>query len=210
MGKDSLLPHPITMEVLPLILEGRTVRLEPLRYAHACGFAEHADASLFKWFAGLYPEGATEDACEEYIRKRLALPGVRSFAVVLLETDRAVGHTSYMDIRPDHRSLEIGSTWYGRNHHGTCVNPECKLLMLRHAFEDLGCVRVQLKTDERNLQSQRAIEKLGAVREGVLRKHTVLPDDFVRNTVMYSITDDEWPAIKSALEQRIRQTISAP
>lgn len=94
----------------------------------------------------------------------------------------------------------------GRSFQGTSVNPECKYLMLRHAFEDWGAMRVQLKTDRRNLQSQRAIEKLGAVREGVLRKHMLLPDGYERDTVMYSIIDDEWPAIRDRLIERLGYT----
>ena len=108
-----------------------------------------------------------------------------------------------MDIRPEHRSLEIGSTWIGRAYHGTKINPECKLLLLQHAFENLGCLRVQLKTDERNLQSRAAIEKLGAKFEGTLRKHMVLHDGFVRNSAMYSITDEEWPAVKERCIKRL-------
>ncbi len=108
-----------------------------------------------------------------------------------------------MDVRPAHRGLEIGYTWIARAYQGTRVNPECKYLLLRHAFEKLGAIRVQLKTDGRNLQSQHAIEKLGAVKEGVLRKHLILPDGYVRDTVMYSITDSEWPHVKSRLEARL-------
>jgi RimJ/RimL family protein N-acetyltransferase len=108
-----------------------------------------------------------------------------------------------MDIRPKHMGLEIGTTWIGRAHQGTKVNPESKLLLLAHAFERLGCERVQLKTDGRNLQSQHAIEKLGAVKEGVLRKHMIMPDGFVRDTVMYSIVAAEWPDVKRGLEARL-------
>ena len=111
--------------------------------------------------------------------------------------------TTYLDIRAPHDGLEIGWTWYAEEHRGTRVNPECKLLMLTHAFEMLKCVRVQLKCDERNMQSQRAIEKLGAKREGVLRRHGILPDGFVRNTVMYSIIDSEWPTVRSGLKARL-------
>jgi len=108
-----------------------------------------------------------------------------------------------MDIRPEHHGLEIGATWIGKAYQGTSVNPENKYMLLRQAFERLGAIRVQLKTDGRNLQSQAAIAKLGAKHEGVLRKHVLLPDGYERDTVMYSITDDEWPAVKAALEERL-------
>ena len=103
--------------------------------------------------------------------------------------------TCYLDIRAKERGLEIGFTWLAKALQGTQVNPECKYLLLRHAFEEQHALRVQLKTDGRNKQSQRAIEKLGAVREGVLRKHMIMPDGYVRDTVMYSITERQnWPA----------------
>jgi RimJ/RimL family protein N-acetyltransferase len=108
-----------------------------------------------------------------------------------------------MDIQNANRGVEIGTTWIGRAYHGTRVNPEAKYLLLRHAFEEQGAIRVQLKTDSRNQQSQRAIEKLGAVKEGVLRNHMIMPDGYFRHTVMYSITDAEWPAAKARLEARL-------
>jgi ribosomal-protein-alanine N-acetyltransferase len=108
-----------------------------------------------------------------------------------------------LDIRPEHRGLEIGFTWIGKPYHGTQVNPECKYLLLRHAFDDQQAIRVQLKTDLRNLQSQRAIEKLGAVREGVLRKQMIRPDGYLRDTVMYSVTAEEWPGVRARLEERL-------
>jgi RimJ/RimL family protein N-acetyltransferase len=136
----------------------------------------------------------------------LDAPDTCAFAVSFRNTGRYIGVTTYLDIRPAHRGLEIGSTWIGRSYHGTDVNPEMKYLLLRHAFETLGAMRVQLKTDERNVQSQRAIAKLGAMREGVLRKHYVMPDGFVRNSVMFSVTDEEWPRVRSGLEERLGRT----
>jgi RimJ/RimL family protein N-acetyltransferase len=111
--------------------------------------------------------------------------------------------TGYLEIRPAHRGLEIGRTWIGRAFQGTRVNPESKLLLLRHAFEDLGAARVQLKTDVRNLQSQRAIEKLGAVKEGVLRRYQMRSNGFIRDTMVFSIIAEEWPAVKAGLERRL-------
>jgi RimJ/RimL family protein N-acetyltransferase len=137
------------------------------------------------------------------MRKTLAMEGRLPFAIVLRETGQPVGSTSYFDIRPAHRGLEIGYTWYAQAYQGTHINPENKYLLLRHAFETLGAVRVQLKTDKRNLRSQHAIAKLGAKLEGTLRKHTILENGYIRDTVMFSITDDEWPEVKAGLEARL-------
>jgi RimJ/RimL family protein N-acetyltransferase len=123
------------------------------------------------------------------------------FAIVLRASGRAVGSTRYIDIRRAHRGLEIGWTWIGREWQRTAVNSECKRLLLEHAFEVLGALRVQLKTDARNTRSQRAIERLGAKREGVLRAHMVLADGFVRDSVMYSVIAAEWPSVKQGLER---------
>ena len=119
-------------------------------------------------------------------------------------TDGSVlGMSCYLDIRSDHRALEIGMTWYIEAVRGTRVNPECKLLLLGHAFEDLGAVRVTLKTDLRNEHSQAAIAKLGAVKEGVLRKHGIQPNGYVRDTVFYSVLDEEWPKVREGLLARL-------
>jgi RimJ/RimL family protein N-acetyltransferase len=119
---------------------------------------------------------------------------------MLRDGNLVVGSTRYLDIRAKHRGLEIGGTWYDVAYQRTGVNTECKFLLLRHAFEVLQCARVQLKTDLRNERSQRAIERIGAMREGVLRNHVIMPDGYLRSTVMYSITHEEWPEVKSRLE----------
>lgn len=189
------------MKVEPVTLEGRFVRLEPLAPAHARDLAEAASEDLFTYH--FPPAELTAAGFADQIEELRARPAFLPFASVLRETGRAVGITCYLDVRPEHRGLEIGFTWVGRPWQGTQVNPESKLLLLRHAFETLGCVRVQLKTDLRNLQSQAAIARLGAVREGVLRKQMILPDGHQRDTVMFSITDDEWPAVRAGLEERL-------
>src|SRR5262249_28365642 len=122
--------------------------------------------------------------------------GYCPFAIVARETGRAIGMTCYLDIRPQHRGLEIGLTWLAKAYQRSLVNPECKYMLFRHAFEEQQALRVQLKTDLRNVQSQRAIEKLGAVREGVLRTHMIRPDGYVRDTVMYSVIAEEWPQVR--------------
>lgn len=115
-------------------------------------------------------------------------------------TNQVVGSTRFLDISSQHRQLEIGSTWLTPSVWRTRMNTECKYLLLKHCFEVLETIRVQIKTDRRNVQSQRAIERLGAVKEGVLRRHRILPDGYVRDTVYYSVIDEEWPAVKARLE----------
>ncbi len=122
------------------------------------------------------------------------------FVIVDRETDQIVGSTRLVDISLRHRQAEIGWTWHSPTVWRTGINTECKYLLLRHTFEVLGLIRVCLKTDARNLRSQQAIERLGAVKEGILRSHRVLPDGFVRDSVYYSILADEWPAVKTRLE----------
>jgi ribosomal-protein-alanine N-acetyltransferase len=193
------------MDVRPIVLEGDVVRLEPLEARHAASLARYAEPSLFQYFMTQRPREQSEAALLEFIQYSNNLPNMIVFATILRSTGEAVGMTSYLDIRPEHRALEIGFTWVAREHQGTKVNPECKLLLMRHAFETLGCVRVQLKTDLRNVQSQGAIEKLGAVREGVLRKHAIMRDGYIRDSVFYSVTDDEWPAVKAGLLARLQR-----
>jgi RimJ/RimL family protein N-acetyltransferase len=131
------------------------------------------------------------------------MPVTVAFAIVLLETGKAIGSSSFFDIRPSDKGLEIGHTWIKKEHRGTRVNPETKLLMFGHAFEELGAIRVQQKTDLRNVQSQRAMLKMGAVQEGVLRHNMVMPDGYVRDSVYFSVLREEWPAVKSGLLARV-------
>lgn len=184
------------------VLQGRTLRLEPLHVNHAAGLARVATPDEFK-YASIGPAEMTPQAFAMYIQRRLHYSDWRTFTMVLQDTDQPVGLSAYLDIRLAHRGLEVGGTWIAKPYQGTHVNPEAKYLMLRHAFETLGLLRVQLKCDARNEQSQRALAKLGATREGVLRKHVVLPDGYVRDSVMFSITNDEWPRVKQQLEARL-------
>lgn len=191
----------VTMNIQPITLEGRAARLEPLATQHAESLAEVATPDIFTYT--FPPRELSVAGFAEGIQFLRSLPGFCPFAIVARERGRAIGMTSYLDTRPQDRAVEIGFTWIAKPYQGTTVNPECKYLLLRHAFDEQGYVRVQLKTDLRNVHSQRAIEKLGAVREGVLRKHMVMPDGFVRDTVMYSIVADEWPAVRQRLETRL-------
>ena len=192
------------LKIEPVTLEGRFVRLVPTTLEHAAALAEAADADTFRYFITGGPASIDEAGIREYIATKLANKTVQAFSVFSKELGRFVGMTSFMDIRPEHRGLEIGMTWYAPEARGTKVNPECKLLLLVHAFEVLGCVRVQIKTDGRNKHSQAAIAKLGATYEGTLRKHMIFPSGFVRDTVMYSILPEEWPSVKAGLEARLR------
>jgi len=189
------------MDIKPITLEGRAARLEPLAMEHAEALAEAATPDLFVYH--FPPPSFTPDGFRALIHFLSTLPGCRPFAIVSREAGQAIGVTSYLDIRPRDRGVEIGFTWIAKPFQKTAINPECKYLLFRHAFDDQQAIRVQLKTDLRNLQSQRAIEKLGAVREGVLRKHMVRPDGYLRDSVMYSVTMDEWPTARERLETRL-------
>ncbi len=190
------------MDVQPVVLEGRSVRVEPLALAHSDGLWRVAEPAIFAVTPGPMGDWNREN-WDVYMRKTLAMDGRLPFAIVLKESGQPVGTTSYFDIRPAHRGLEIGYTWLAQAYQGTHINPENKYLLLRHAFETLGAIRVQLKTDKRNLRSQHAIAKLGAKLEGTLRKHSILETGYIRDTVMFSITDDEWPEVKAGLEARL-------
>jgi RimJ/RimL family protein N-acetyltransferase len=188
-----------------VVLEGRFVRLEPVRPKHARELAKHAAMDIFRYHLGLRPREQSTSAMKEYIAQHRRLPNRVTFAIIPRETLKPVGTTSYMDIQSEHGAIEIGTTWIGLEWQGTTINPECKLLLLEHAFERLGAERVQLKTDARNLQSQRAIEKLGATKEGILRRNLRMPDGFLRDTVMYSILPSEWPRVKASLLRRLEK-----
>jgi RimJ/RimL family protein N-acetyltransferase len=131
-----------------------------------------------------------------------------AWATVLQEGGRVIGATRYGDIEPGHGRVEIGWTWLAHSQQGTAANTEAKYLQLRHAFDDLGATRVAFKTDARNERAQRALERIGAVREGVLRSHTRLSDGYLRDTVYYSIIAPEWPAAKVALETRLEERLA--
>jgi RimJ/RimL family protein N-acetyltransferase len=192
------------MDLAPLTLRGRHVVLEPLDERHASGiFEAMRDEEVCRYLA--WPPPAALDETRAFIRdaRELTARGqCVAFAQVWSATGAAIGSTRYLDIRPRDRHVEIGSTFLGRAYWRTPANTEAKYLLLRHAFESLGCVRVTLKTDGRNTRSQAAIERLGAVREGVLRKHMNVRG-YQRDTVYFSILETEWPAVKARLEARL-------
>lgn len=184
------------------VLEGRFVRLEPLQEHHrelVRPAAQHPE--IFE-----ITTSALRALFDPYIDnalRRTASGQELAFVVLHKAHGRPVGMTRYLNIEEAHKRLEIGSTWYEPSVWAGVVNPECKLLLLQHAFEGLKFNRVEFKTDLRNARSQAAIRKLGAKQEGVLRKHMVVADGYVRDSVLFSIVSDEWPAARAGLEQRL-------
>jgi RimJ/RimL family protein N-acetyltransferase len=192
--------------VTPVTLTGSHVRLEPLNEKHIPGLAETGAGQDF-WHFMLYGEINTETDMQNWVLDILGRASKGTdlpFAVIDLASGRVAGATRYLNIVPKDRGLEIGGTWYGAEFQRTAVNTECKYLLMKHAFETLGAIRVQLKTDLRNERSQKAIERIGAKREGILRNHMILPDGYVRHSVFYSILDSEWPGVKRNLEEMLR------
>ena len=195
------------MEVKPVVLTGKHVRLEPMTEEHAAALAEIGMGQPF-WDFMLYGNINTVEDMRNWVRdilSRAAKGTDLPFVVVQLASGRVAGATRYLNIMPKDRGLEIGGTWYGPEFQRTVVNTECKYLLLCHAFETLGCIRVQLKTDLRNERSQKAIERIGAVKEGVLRNHMILPDGRIRHSVFYSILDTEWSEVKKRLEEMLER-----
>jgi len=184
----------------PVVLEGRLVRLEPLTLDHAGPLAEAgSDPAIFRWFAGQPgPPGGfrawVEQALDEQERG-VSLP----FATIGATSGRVVGSTRFLNIVPAHLRVEIGSTWLAPEAQRTGINREAKFLMLRHAFETWHVRRVEFKTHARNVQSRAALARLGAVEEGTLRKHVVMDDGSPRDSVYFSVVDDEWPRVKASL-----------
>jgi len=192
--------------VLPLTLEGSAVRLEPIRREHAKLFWDVAKDNLediFRWIP--YPMKSPEDF------QRLIDKGFTEqqrgesvvFATVERKSGRAIGSTRFMNIDRANRRVEIGSTWIAPAWQRTAVNTEAKYLMLRHAFEEWGCFRVELKTDALNEKSRNAILRIGAKEEGTLRRHVLTWTGRVRDSVYFSILDSEWPDVKGRLEARM-------
>ena len=197
----------MTNWVEPVTLVGKHVRLEPMTEEHIPALAEIGAGQSF-WDFMLYGNINTVDDMRNWVLDILARAAGGTdlpFVAVHLESGRVAGATRYLNIVPHDRGLEIGGTWYGPEFQRTVVNTECKYLLLRHAFETLGCIRVQLKTDLRNERSQKAIERIGAVKEGVLRNHMILPDGRYLHSVFYSILDTEWPEVKKRLEEMIER-----
>jgi len=188
----------------PVTLEGRHVRLEPLSPTHVDALAEvGVDPELWRW---TLTEIASRADAERYVETALAEQRAGTalpFAIVQLTAQRAVGCTRYHNIDRVNRRLEIGWTWVARAWQRTPVNTEAKYLLLTHAFETLGCVRVEFKTDALNAPSRRALARIGAREEGTLRRHQLTRSGRWRDSVYFSILDEEWPDVKRRLEEKL-------
>jgi RimJ/RimL family protein N-acetyltransferase len=187
-----------------ITLSGRLVRLEPIGARHRDDLLAAAaqDPETTFRYMGSGGLGGGESAWDAYLADALR-PEFITWATVDAATGRAVGSSRFGDIAPEHGRVEIGWTWIAPSHQRTPTNTEAKLLQLAYAFDELGATRVSLKTDLRNERSQHAIERIGGVREGVLRHHLRMPDGYLRDTVYYAILAAEWPAVKSRLEERL-------
>ena len=189
----------------PVTLEGRYVRLEPLRPEHVDVFTEIGlGHDIFRWFPWSVDTPAEMQAFVAYLldsqEKGIAVP----FTTIEKASGRIVGSTSFLAIdRANHR-LEIGATWLAPQWQRSACNSEAKLLQLRHCFEDLGCIRVEFKTDSLNVRSRAALTRIGATEEGTFRNHMICPGGRVRHSVYFSVIDAEWPQVKQRLADRLR------
>ncbi len=205
IDQSRMLALPVTpMIIEPVTLEGQYVRLEPLSMDHYAALCECSlDDELWRWIP--FPVH-TPDEMRAYIEQFLKLRDEGStlpFATIYKPTKQLAGSTRYLSIDKLHHCVEIGSTIVGKQWQRTVVNTEAKYLMLRHAFETLGCIRVQFQTDALNTPSRNAILRLGATQEGIFRNHKICADGRVRNTIYFSITDEEWPSVKANLEAKL-------
>lgn len=190
--------------VTPVTLAGGRVRLEPLKPEHLPGLvAAGADPATWTWMhAPLTDEASMRAWVEDALRARDAGTEV-PFATVDAATGRVLGSTRFMSIAPAHRRLEIGWTWLAPAAHGTGANSEAKLLMLEHAFERLGALRVEFKTDALNVRSRAALAAIGGTFEGIFRRHQLMAGGRVRDSASYAITDEDWPAVRERLRARL-------
>ena len=191
-----------------MTLEGEFVRLEPMRLEHATALAAVGlRHDIFRYFPVAVD---TTEQMEAYVRHCVAGTEAGTFvtwATVLRDTDRPVGSTGYLNIDRQNRKLEIGGTWVAPEWQRTAVNTEAKYLQLRHAFETLGCNRVEFKTDSLNAKSRAALARIGAVEEGTMRSHMVMPDGRLRHSVYFSVIASEWPGVKARLEEMLGRAV---
>jgi len=191
-------------------LEGRLIALEPLSVGHEPEMrAAAADPIVWRW---MQIDASEDDGFGRWFGQALANAEAGTevpFATVERETGRVLGSTRFLTLRPEHRGVEIGNTWLGRPAWSSGANIEAKLLMLGHAFERVGAMRVEFKTDARNLESRRALEALPAVFEGVFRKHMLIHAG-IRDSAYYAIVEDDWPEVKANLERRLVARLQPP
>jgi RimJ/RimL family protein N-acetyltransferase len=192
------------MNIKPVTLEGKYVSLEPLQLSHTTDLwhaAQHSE--IWQWMPYVIE---SERHLGQLLTKLLKFGDSGtwlSFVIRELSTDKLVGTTSYLNIEPDNKRLEIGSTWITPAWQRSAVNTECKYLLLGHAFDDLDCIRVEFKTDSLNKSSRRALSRIGAKEEGVFRNHMVMPGGRLRDSVFFGIINSEWPEIKKMLAEKI-------
>jgi len=193
------------MVIAPVILQGRYARLEPLTKEHAAPLAEVGlDPDLWKWIP---TPVRTPEEMRGYVKTALqeqAAGSALPFAIIENSSGRAIGSTRYGNIERAHHRVEIGWTWVARQWQRSAINTEAKYLLLCHAFENLECMRVELKTDSLNDRSRGAILRIGAKEEGTFRNHMITASGRIRHTVYFSIIDSEWPEVKARLEARLR------
>jgi RimJ/RimL family protein N-acetyltransferase len=192
-------------------LEGKLVRLEPLAAAHEEQlWAAAADPETFRWMTSRI--NATRERFSEWLEQMLAeceAGRQASFAAIDASRGVAIGETSYLALRPEHRGLEIGWTWFEPSAWRTGVNLETKLLLLDHAFEKLGCIRVEFKTDALNDRSRKALAGIGATFEGIFRSHMVVRGELIRDSAYYSVIASEWPEVRKALSRKLERHLRA-
>ncbi|MDA8194226.1 MAG: GNAT family protein [Thermaerobacter sp.] len=190
------------MGIAPAELIGERVKLIPMRESHVAGLFEAGrDPQIWTYMP---MQVNTIDDMRRLVSDALSGRAKGSefpFVIMDQQSDKIVGSTRFLDISISHRHAEIGWTWLAPHVWRTRINTECKYLLLRHGFETLDLIRVQLKTDRRNLTSQQAIERIGGQKEGILRKHRIMPNGYIRDSVYYSILDEEWPLVKTRLQR---------
>jgi RimJ/RimL family protein N-acetyltransferase len=189
--------------VTPVTLTGRRIRMEPLDERHLDDLAHVADDAVFRWITNRPMDDAALRTWFEQTRASADATLEVPFATIDLLSGRAIGSSRFMTIAPEHRRLEIGWTWLGRAFQRTGANREAKLLMLGHAFDTLGCRRVEFKTDSLNEPSRTALLGIGAQFEGIFRNHMVMPGGRMRHSAYYSVIDEEWPAVRAGLERSL-------
>ena len=191
----------------PVTLVGKNIKLEPLSLEHELALREAVcDGELWKLWYTFIPK---PELIHSEIKRRLELQQMGSmlpFVVIEQHSGQILGMTSYMNVVAEHRRVEIGSTWYRQSVQRSAVNTEAKQLLLKHAFEILNCIAVEFRTSSFNLKSRAAIERLGAKLDGVLRSHQIVQDDILRDTYVYSILKNEWPAVQQNLAWKLEQS----
>ncbi|WNF08115.1 GNAT family N-acetyltransferase [Brevibacillus borstelensis] len=189
------------LQISPITLEGKQVRLEPLDTRHCEGVFQAGNyEEIWSYMSTVIRQPEDAQRFIETALENQASGTELPFAIIRKEDGQVIGSTRFLNISKKDRGLEIGYTWLTPSVWKTKVNTECKWLLLRHCFEELGCIRVQLKTDARNVNSQRAIKRIGGVYEGTLRNHMIVRDGYIRDSVYFSILDREWPQVDQKLQ----------